>query len=125
MAGTNVKFDDDPRNIVINIIKSKCLDHLPHQVPYQLNPVIQMWEVDENWSKLTIVCSVEAKTKALFMLIIGRGGTKVKVISDEIQDSLVNFFSHEVHFKMRVIPMFSTPPVKENEKSTIKPNLFL
>ena len=120
----NIKFDDDPRNIVINIIKSKFLDHLPGNIPYQLQPEIQMWEVDEDWNSLRILATVEAKNKNNFKVLVGPRGVKIKAMSEEIQDSLIDFFSHEVHFKLSVIPKFTTV-VKEINKRTIKPDLFL
>lgn len=119
----NVKFDDDPRNIVINIIKSKFLDHLPQAIPYQLNPEIQMWEIDENWSSLKIFATVDAKNKNQFQVLVGPGGKRIKAMSEDIQESLVNFFSHEVHFNLSVIPKF-TIVVKENQESVIKPKFM-
>ena len=118
-----VKFDDDPRNIVINIIKSKFLDHLPHQIPYTLKPEIQLWEIDEDWKSLRILATVEAD-KNQFKLIVGSRGVKIKALSTDIQDSLIDFFSHEVHFKLSVVPTFTTV-VQEKHPSTIKPDLFL
>jgi len=119
----NVKFDDDPRNIVINIIKSKFLDHLPHQIPYTLKPEIQLWEIDEDWKCLRIMASIEAD-KNQFKLIVGPKGWKIKALSTDIQESLIDFFSHEVHFKLSVVPTFTTV-VQEKDPSTIKPDLFL
>jgi len=119
-----VKFDDDPRNIVINIIKSKFLDHLPHQIPYTLKPEIQLWEIDEDWKSLRIMATVEAD-KNQFKMIVGAKGHKIKELSMDIQDSLIDFFSHEVHFKLSVVPTFTRDPVQEKHPSTIKPDLFL
>jgi len=120
----NVKFDDDPRNVVINIVKSKFLDYLPHRIPYELMPEIQMWEVDEDWNSLRILVTVDAKNKNIFKLLLGYKGQSIKAISDEIQSCLIDFFSHEVHFKLSVIPKFTTV-VEEKEKRTVKPNLYL
>ena len=39
--------DQDPRQTVVDIIKSKLLDNLEREVPFNLQPVIQMWQVNE------------------------------------------------------------------------------
>jgi len=121
----NIRFDDDPRNIVINIIKSKFLDHIPHNVPYQLNPEIQMWEIDPDWNRLRILATVDAKNKHEFNSILGYPkGSIIKKISDDVQDTLVNFFSYEVHFVLSVIPKFTMMPQKPNDRSTVNPNFL-
>ena len=126
----NIRFDDDPRNIVINIIKSKFLDHLPKNIPYELTPEIQMWEIDPDWNRLRILATVDAKNKLQLSKLLGHKGSNIKSISDDIQNTLIDFFSHEVHFVLSVIPKFSTAPNKQenarlDRPSTVKPNLFL
>jgi len=120
----NIRFDDDPRNIVINIIKSKFLDHLPKNVPYELTPEIQMWEIDPDWNRLRILATVDAKNKLQLNSLLGYKGSNIKSMSDDIQNTLIDFFSHEVHFVLSVIPKFSTAPNKQ-VTSTVKPNIFL
>ena len=38
-------LDIDPRDTVVNIVKSKLLEHLDHDVPYALQPKLEHWEV--------------------------------------------------------------------------------
>ena len=123
-----MRFDSDPRDIVINIIKSKFLEHLPNAVPYGLQPVISMWEMDANWDRLNILVTVDAKNKNIYSVLIKK--SRIQQMTRDTQEALRNFFSHEVYFKLSVIPKFD---MKEMERarsankvpSTLKPNLQL
>ena len=120
----DMKFDADPRDIVINIIKSKLLEHLPGPLPYKLQPVISIWEMEENWDRLNLVVTVDADNKHSARLILGYKGSKIKGICEDIQETLVNFFSHEVNFKLSVIHNYSVNLSKDKHKQTLKPNLY-
>ena len=120
----DMKFDADPRDIVINIIKSKLLEHLPGPLPYKLQPVISIWEMEENWDRLNLVVTVDADNKHNARLILGYKGSKIKGICEDIQETLVNFFSHEVNFKLSVIHNYSVNLSKDKHKQTLKPNLY-
>jgi len=118
-----LEYDGDTKQIVINIIKSKFLDHLPHVIPYKLVPEIQMWELDEKWNKLQIVVTVDCHSKNIFQVIIGKKGNKVSKISEDIQEALKNFFSQDIFFKLTVIPKFTFS--LEKEKKATKPTSTL
>ena len=123
-----MRFDSDPRDIVINIIKSKFLEHLPHSVPYGLQPVISMWEMDANWDRLNILVTVDAKNKNIYKVMVKKH--TITNMTRDTQEALRNFFSHEVYFKLSVVPKFD---MKEMERAkstnkvptTLKPNLQL
>ena len=117
----DLQYDGDTKQIVLNIIKSKFLDHLPNVIPYKLVPVIQMWEMDEQWNRLQIVVTVDCHSKNTFYLVIGRKGTKISKISEDIQESLKNFFQEDVFFKLTVIPKFTFSLDNQNEKKNTKP----
>ena len=125
-----MKFDSDPRDIVINIIKSKFLEHLPNAVPYGLQPVISMWEMDADWDRLMIVATVNAKNRNIFKLILGKKGITISRIGKDTQEALINFFSHEVYFKLSVIPTFDLNEAERTQAknvltTTLKPKIFL
>ena len=125
-----MRFDSDPRDIVINIIKSKFLEHLPKAVPYGLQPEISMWEMDANWDRLNILATVDAKNKNTYKILLGPKGSRIQKMCQDTQEALINFFSHEVYFKLSVIPKFD---LKEMERaksankvpSTLKPSIQL
>lgn len=120
-----LKTDDSPQVVVTNIVKSKLLAHLPHQVPYGLRPRIEMWEMDEAWGRLRIVASVEVTTRWQFKLVLGNRGSHIKKISKEVEDCLVDYFSHEVNFKLEVIPKFTATVNKPQELPKRRTDLFL
>ena len=120
-----LQYDGDTKQIVLNIIKSKFLDHLPNVIPYKLVPEIQMWEVDERWNRLQIVVTVDCHHKNIFQVVIGKKGSKISKISEDIQQSLTNFFSEEVFFKITIVPKFTFSLENQNEKKPFKPTSTL
>ena len=117
----DLQYDGDTKQIVLNIIKSKFLDHLPNVIPYKLSPVIQMWEMDEQWNRLQIVVTVDCHSKNIFHVIIGKKGNKIVQISEDIQESLKNFLQEDVFFKLTVVPKFTFSLENRNEKKNIEP----
>ena len=122
-----MKFDEDPRDIVIKIIKSKLLEHLPNAVPYGLTPVISIWDVDPSWDKMNIVAEVHATNKNIHKLLIGRKGSTAKKIAQDTQTALMDFFSHEVQFKFIAVPLFEVDESKNKRQQpvTMKPNIVI
>ena len=47
-------LDVDPRDTVVNIVKSKLLERLDHDVPYALQPKLEHWEVRGRFIPTTI-----------------------------------------------------------------------
>ena len=41
----SILLDLDPRKAVLNIVKSKLLEYLDHDLPYALKPQLEHWEV--------------------------------------------------------------------------------
>ena len=80
-----------------------------------------MWEMDETWNRLQIVVTVDCHQKNIFQVVIGRKGSKISKISEDIQQSLTNFFSQEVFFKLTIVPKFTYSLENPNEKKPIKP----
>ena len=123
----NMKFDEDPRDIVVKIIKSKLLEHLPNAVPYGLTPVISIWDVDPSWDKMNIVAEVHAINKNIHKLLIGPKGSTAKKIAQDTQTALMDFFSHEVQFKFIAVPLFEVDNSKNKRQQpvTMKPNIVI
>ena len=111
-----LEYDGDTKQIVLNIIKSRFLEHLPNVIPYKLVPEIQMWEMDERWNRLQIVVTVDCHHKNIFQVVIGKKGSKISKISEDIQQCLTNFFSQEVFFKLTIVPKFTYSLENQNEK---------
>jgi GTPase Era involved in 16S rRNA processing len=55
----NIYSDDDPRDVVTRIVKSKFLDVLPTDVPYKLRPVINTWIVENGVLRIGIEVTVD------------------------------------------------------------------
>ena len=120
-----LQHDGDTKQVVLNIIKSRFLDHLPNVIPYKLVPEIQMWEIDDQWNRLQIVVTVDCHEKNIFKLVIGKKGSKINKISEDIRQCLTNFFAQEVFFKLSLVPKFTYSLENQNEKKPSKPTIKL
>ena len=80
-----------------------------------------MWEIDDQWNRLQIVVTVDCHEKNIYKVVIGKNGSKISKISEDIQQCLTNFFSQEVFFKLSLVPKFTYSLENQNEKKpTIK-----
>jgi len=94
-------LDIDPRDTVVNIVKSKLLEHLDHDVPYALQPKLEHWEFDDNANVLRISVSVATKNHRESGSLIGHHGNTVRVIADEVEQALEDFFDCPVKFYLQ------------------------
>ena len=122
----NLKTDQSPEILAVNVIKSKLLSNLEHTTPYQLKPEIQLWHFDPKADLLNILASVEVQSKwQNNQLLVGRGA-KIKKIAKEVEECLESYFSHNVRFRLEVKQKYS---VATPEPFTVKPaknnDLFL
>jgi len=92
--------DDDPRDTVINIIKSKLLDNLNKEVPYKLEPQIIYWQFESNI--LNIAATVDTNSRREFHMVKGKTGETVSAIAQQIEFALEDYFDTEVKFKLEI-----------------------
>ena len=43
---SNILLDVDPRQAVLDIVKSKLLDNLEGDIPRALSPILELWQVN-------------------------------------------------------------------------------
>lgn len=95
----NLVTTKDPRRLVIEVLKSKFLDVLPHDVPYKLNPVIETWSTENGILKLLV--SVVSKVPRTTNLLL-RSESNLQTIAKLTEQDLQNLFHCEVFVKITV-----------------------
>ena len=66
-----------------------------------------MWVFDEEWQQLRISVNIATSHPSEHRTIIGRSGNNIKKICEECEDNLKEFFGHDIHFRINLIPKFS------------------
>lgn len=92
--------DQDPRELVVNIIKSKLLDNLNREVPFKLKPVIEYWQYDADLKTLNICVSIATKNSREAKQLIGIDGKVISMLSNQIEASLMDYFDTIVKLKL-------------------------
>uniref|UniRef100_A0A914XB43 Uncharacterized protein n=2 Tax=Plectus sambesii TaxID=2011161 RepID=A0A914XB43_9BILA len=98
---SSVMTTKSPQQLCIDCLRGKLLDHLPHNVPYQLDIKVSFWQVDEH-DLLKIVLDVQCQKDRHARLLIGTGGERIHLISAETNQELRNLFQREVYLKVAV-----------------------
>lgn len=89
-------MDMDPRTCVLNMIKSKLLEHLKHDIPYKLDPLLENWEHNEAKQVLHISASLTVSTRREMSSLIGPRGKTIRRICTDIEATLTDFFDYTV-----------------------------
>jgi len=96
----DIVHDQDPRQTVVDIIKSKLLDNLDREVPFKLQPEIQAWQYDEEKKILNIAVSIETKTSREAKQLIGLNGETIRLLAQQMEASLMDYFDTIVNLKL-------------------------
>ena len=94
-----LKTDLSPPELVINIVKSKCLEVYPGSYPYQLKPQIGEWKVENGVLRLNIQFLVRPSLER-YLLGKEKGGLRRVAKLSEVD--LQNFFSCPVFMSISV-----------------------
>jgi len=121
----HVLTDSDPRDLVLNTIKATLLNHLPHSVPYQLRPEIEVWDLDNDWESLKIVVSISSPNSNISRLLLGAKGSRIQTIAADAQNSLRDFFSSEVNLRINIVQNYEVKKNLPPPSATKKSDLFL
>jgi len=101
----SILLDLDPRKAVLNIVKSKLLEYLDHDLPYALKPQLEHWEYDKENELYRISVSVETKSNRHAGSLIGHRGQTIRMIAEEVEMALQDFFDAPVRFNIQpVVP---------------------
>ncbi len=102
----NMLTDQMPQEIAEMCVREKLLEHLPNEVPYELNLQTDLWEVDEN-DCLNVVINIipgqKWRKKRHLSVLFQNKAHYLKLISAEAHQEMMNSFQCEVKFKLNVV----------------------
>ena len=84
---------------------------------------MNLWVFDEEWQKLRISVNIATSHPSEHRTIIGRNGETISMICEECEGHLKEFFGHDVHFRINLIPKFTVK--LETTPETKNVDLFL
>lgn len=93
--------DQNPHEIAITTVKSKLLDHLSKEVPYNLDVKISTWDIDSA-GVLHAAFLIKGTSDRHIKNVIGEEGKIIRQIASETRQELANTFHCEVSLKLLV-----------------------
>ncbi|XP_074642464.1 GTPase Era, mitochondrial-like [Tubulanus polymorphus] len=92
--------DQDPWEIAKQSVLEKLLDHLPQEVPYNIDLDIIYWSEDDEL--LSIVMELICRTSHHMRLCLGKQGGTVRQICKEAKQAVMDAFQRELKMKLVV-----------------------
>lgn len=94
--------DRDPQLLVVDVLKSKFLDVLAHDVPYKIVPVIQTWSIDPKSHILKLLISVDSDSPRTTHLLLYHRAANLSKVAKLAERDLQNLFGCEVFVTITV-----------------------
>ncbi|CAH1997402.1 unnamed protein product [Acanthoscelides obtectus] len=91
--------DQSTETIITNTVKAKLLDFIPQEIPYNLKPCMEYFNVDET-GEVTCVVLVQCPTDRIVKLVAGASDGKIKQITESVQKDLQETFHNFVKIKI-------------------------
>ena len=102
--------DQQPKLLVIALLRSKLLTYLPGTIPYSMQPTINVWSMDHDLETLIIMVDIATSNPSMHRTAIGRKGGTVTKIREEMEEELEEHFGHRVRFNINLKPNFTIKP---------------
>lgn len=90
-----------PQEICNNVVRSKLLEYLPQEVPYNVNQSIELWEEGPG-GELVILQKLLVHKDSHAKMMIGQGGQLISKIAQEAGEELMNIFLCDIRLKLVV-----------------------
>ena len=104
---SSIKTDASPEAVAVSVVKSRLLANMHFLTPYKLKPLIELWLWEPEREVLDILMSVEAENKWEMRQLVGDSGATLRRITQESEQCLQSYFSHNVHLKLEVKQKFT------------------
>ncbi|KAF6093605.1 Era like 12S mitochondrial rRNA chaperone 1 [Phyllostomus discolor] len=98
---SEVLTSQTPEEICTNIIREKLLEHLPQEVPYNVQQKTVVWEEGPS-GELVIVQKLLVPKESHVRILIGPKGHLISQIAEEVGRDLMNIFLCEVRLCLSV-----------------------
>ncbi|XP_066219749.1 GTPase Era, mitochondrial [Saccopteryx leptura] len=98
---SEVLTNQTPEEICANIIREKLLEHLPQEVPYNVQQKTIVWEEGPS-GELMIVQRLLVPKESHMRILIGPKGHLISQIAEEVGRDLMNIFLCDVRLRLSV-----------------------
>nr|KAF6289604.1 Era like 12S mitochondrial rRNA chaperone 1 [Pipistrellus kuhlii] len=98
---SEVLTSQTPEEICSNIIREKLLEHLPLEMPYNVQQKTIVWEEGPS-GQLVIVQRLLVHKESHVRILIGPKGSLISRIADEVGRDLMNIFLCDVQLRLSV-----------------------
>ncbi|KAK5640946.1 hypothetical protein RI129_009493 [Pyrocoelia pectoralis] len=90
--------DQLPEKIIENTVKATLLDFLPQEIPYQMKPQLELYEVNDGIINTVVV--IRCVSERIAKLVAGVGDGRLRQITESAQNSLQSVFQHFVRIRI-------------------------
>lgn len=95
----DIYTDQDPVTMIEEAVHSKLLEHLPEEIPYNVNVQLEYLDMEKE-ELISAVVLVQCNSSRLVGLIKGIKGGRIKIIADEAEQAIADAFLTDVHLKL-------------------------
>ncbi|XP_050419939.1 GTPase Era, mitochondrial [Adelges cooleyi] len=93
--------DKQDTDLILEVVKSKLLNYLPNEVPYNLQIELEYFELSSD-GNMHIVVLIGCSTLRIEKLVIGNKGSRIRKIAREAEQNLRDVFFTDVFLKLVV-----------------------
>ncbi|KAB0793862.1 hypothetical protein PPYR_13482 [Photinus pyralis] len=90
--------DQSPEKIIENTVKATLLDFLPQEIPYQMKPQIELYEVNDGIINTVVI--IKCVSDRVAKLVAGLGDGRLRQITESTQRNLQSVFQHFVRIRI-------------------------
>jgi GTP-binding protein Era len=94
----NIFTDQSFETIIQQTVKANLLNHLPQEIPYSINTVVEHIEQNKDGS-LNIIANVNCPSTRISRIVIGKKGERIKLIAQQTEQIICKIFQTSVRFK--------------------------
>lgn len=99
MFPSHIWTDQSAEQMILNSVKAILLQYLQQEIPYNLKPQIELFEINEEGVISTVVL-VHCPSTRLAQLIAGESNGRLKQMTEEVQHNLQNTFRNFVRIRI-------------------------
>ncbi|XKL67415.1 hypothetical protein PGB90_002906 [Kerria lacca] len=98
---SSVFTDQNEVTVIRNCVFSKLLDYLPNVIPYNLGIEIEYMNIASDGSVIAIIL-INTKNERIKNMVLGKGGSTIRKIATEVEQSLRTCYLNDVRIKLVV-----------------------
>ncbi|KAJ8922984.1 hypothetical protein NQ315_001532 [Exocentrus adspersus] len=104
MFPEQVWTDQSHEQIITNSVKGKLLDFLPQEIPYNLTPELEYFDIDKK-GVVSAAVIINCPTEKMARLVAGASDGKLKQITESLQHDLQDTFQNYVRINLILKPV--------------------